>query len=731
MASDKPVVATRNDNTSSTTSFVTPSPAGLINNALPPAYLECDLVIAFDTLSSNVPNEKKTTEAIEDAFRFLLAELVNAGFCFKVRVNKPGSVLIFVKASDAIVSIASYRSQIKDWLFGIRTSAPVVPESQGTLGDDFTTAERLRLVHDRLTNAPKDHGLGITPGQGNWVFVKSIFALHDPEFNVDWIKRWSTKWVLDDAELDIIKNAFGEKIALYFAFLQYYFARLLFPTIIGVVAFFFLPPYSPIFAIINCLWCCVFVESWKHREVELAVKWGVKGCSGLDTHRATFKGESERQDPITGTLVQYYPSWKRVIKQFTAIPTALTAGLMLMGVQAIVFAIEIFLSEIYDGPLKQYLVFLPTALLATLVPTFTAFYNIIATRMTDWENHATERTYETAMTQKMFVLNFLTSYMGLFLSSYVYLPFGHLIAPNMDFISATMERLIGEKASAKNFTINTLRLRQQYIYFTATAQLVNFFVETLLPYIQRRAFKEAKKLQEKVTGACAEAFKDNEVESPFLARVRAEVDFPDYEVGEDYREMVVQFGYLSLFATVWPLAPLFSFINNWVELRGDAVKICLDTKRPIPSKAETIGPWLDNLIFLTWLGSLTTSSLVSMYRLSPTDPDCPYLVSTRPWVLLATVLLSEHVYFAARYLIGYIYDALDSTVVQNYQRQKYINRQQTLKRSLPEAEPIETLEHDEMVLTEEERDEWRAAIAEAIVTLKTSLVKNEMDKKEE
>ncbi|KAK9366695.1 calcium-activated chloride channel-domain-containing protein [Lipomyces kononenkoae] len=725
MDSDKPAVANSSTRPSS---YVKPSAAGLINYALPPADLESDLVIVFDTESGSVPKDKKTPVMVEDSFRVLLSVLVNAGFSFKVRVHKPGSVFIFVKASDAVVSFASYRSQIKDWLFGIRTSAPVV---QDKLDDNFSTAERLRLVYERLTNSQKDHGLGITPGQGDWVFVKSIFALHDPKFNVAWIERWSTKWVLDDDELDIIKNSFGEKIALYFAFLQYYFTRLLFPTVLGLLAFFFLPPYSPIFAIISCLWCCVFIESWKRREIELAVKWGVKGCSDLDTHRAAFKGESEREDPITGDLVRYYPPWKRVLKEFTAIPTALTAGLILIGIQAVVFVIEIFLSEIYDGPLKQYLVFLPTALLAALVPALTAFYNIIATGMTEWENHVTERTYDTSMTQKMFVLNFLTSYMGLFLTSYVYLPFGHLIAPNMDIISATMEHFIGEMASAKKFTINKFRLKQQYIYFTATAQLINFFVETLLPYIQRRAFKEAKKLQEKVTGTCEEVFKDKEEEASFLMRVRTEADFPDYVVGDDYREMIVQFGYLSLFSTVWPLAPLFSFINNWVELRGDAVKICLDTKRPIPSKGETIGPWLDNLTFLTWLGSMTTASLVSMYRASATEPDCSYLVSARPWVLLSAVLLSEHAYFVARYLIRLIYDALDSTVVQKHHRLQYLNRQQTLNRSLTEGEPIEALEHAEMVVTETKRDELRTSIADAVATLQLSLVKSEAAKKED
>ena len=40
----------------------------------------------------------------------------------------------------------------------------------------------------------------------------------------------------------------------------------------------------------------------------------------------------------------------------------------------------------------------------------------------------------------------------------------------------------------------------------------------------------------------------------------------------DYAEMVTQFGYVALWSLVWPLAPLFAFVNNYIELRSDAVK---------------------------------------------------------------------------------------------------------------------------------------------------------------
>lgn len=60
-----------------------------------------------------------------------------------------------------------------------------------------------------------------------------------------------------------------------------------------------------------------------------------------------------------------------------------------------------------------------------------------------------------------------------------------------------------------------------------------------------------------------------------------------------------------------------SLINNWLELRSDAFKIAVHTRRPIPSRTDTIGPWLDTLSFLTWLAALTNSALVYLFR--PTD----------------------------------------------------------------------------------------------------------------
>lgn len=56
-----------------------------------------------------------------------------------------------------------------------------------------------------------------------------------------------------------------------------------------------------------------------------------------------------------------------------------------------------------------------------------------------------------------------------------------------------------------------------------------------------------------------------------------------------------------------------AFLNNLLELRSDAFKMTVHNRRPIPSRTDTIGPWLDALTFLSWLGALTNSALVYLF----------------------------------------------------------------------------------------------------------------------
>lgn len=51
---------------------------------------------------------------------------------------------------------------------------------------------------------------------------------------------------------------------------------------------------------------------------------------------------------------------------------------------------------------------------------------------------------------------------------------------------------------------------------------------------------------------------------------------------DNYVEMVMQFGYATLFSAAFPLAPMLAFVNNWVEVRLDGWNILQLCRRPEP-----------------------------------------------------------------------------------------------------------------------------------------------------
>jgi anoctamin-10 len=146
------------------------------------------------------------------------------------------------------------------------------------------------------------------------------------------------------------------------------------------------------------------------------------------------------------------------------------------------------------------------------------------------------------MIQKIFVLNFITSYLPIFLTAFVYVPFATVIVPHLDVFQLAVRPFAeNEKqmtAPKVGFQINPDRLKKQVIYFTVTAQIVNFALEVIVPYVKRSVFRKVKE----GGGASSPTADDHPEESSFLVRVRNEAELGAYDVTSDFREMVVQFG---------------------------------------------------------------------------------------------------------------------------------------------------------------------------------------------
>jgi anoctamin-10 len=159
--------------------------------------------------------------------------------------------------------------------------------------------------------------------------------------------------------------------------------------------------------------------------------------------------------------------------------------------------------------------------------------------------------FESAMVQKVFVLNFITSYLPIFLTAFVYVPFATVLVPYLNVFQWAVKPFAeNEKqmtAPKVAFQINPDRLRKQVIYFSVTGQIVNLMLEVVVPYVERKFFQTVKQVKANNAakrGGTSEDHASNDVpeEAAFLTRIRNEAELSVYDVAGDFREMIVQFG---------------------------------------------------------------------------------------------------------------------------------------------------------------------------------------------
>lgn len=475
------------------------------------------------------------------------------------------------------------------------------------------------------------------------------------------------------------------QVAFYYAFIHCYSLFLVVPAALGIVGWVYLGPYSIIYGSTLCIWCVIFVEYWKIRESDLCSRWGVKGAGRLKVNRARYRWEKVVKDPISGQVVRVFPGWKQFLRQLLLIPFASIASIALGSLICATFASEVFISEVYNGPLKGYLEVVPTIFFSLSLPAITSFLTSIATRLTDYENYQTQDLYDLAHTQKTFAMNFITSFLPTLLTAYVYVPFGKSIVPHLDILRRTGLNVNTIKAH-KEFEVNTSRFQQEVIYLSMTAQILSFGEEIILPYVKHvlwqkwRNYRDRQaELTRKRSFSKATNFLplDPPAEASFLQRVRSEADADEYKVDEDIMRICVQLGYLALFGVAWPLVSLGFLLNSWLKLRGDFFKLTLECQRPPPIRADSIGPCLLGLDFLAWLGTLSTAAIVHIYR----GPISEVRLSS----LLLTVFIAEQAYLALRFTAATTLQKIISDTLRREEGRRYAVRKSFLEANIARA----------------------------------------------
>lgn len=157
-------------------------------------------------------------------------------------------------------------------------------------------------------------------------------------------------------------------------------------------------------------------------------------------------------------------------------------------------------------------------------------------------------------------------------------------------------------------------------------------------------------------GAGVEETSDLTPRVDFATLLKRELRLAPYSLGDDYMEMLVQYGYVTMFVVVFPLGPLLALLNNVVEQKVDMFKLSV-SRRPQCSDRSGIGAWLGCLEFINVVSVITNCFYLCMVsdHLGMIIPSAyqEQLTGSTGGRFIAMVLL-EHVMLAMKFLLAYL-----------------------------------------------------------------------------
>jgi len=343
-----------------------------------------------------------------------------------------------------------------------------------------------------------------------------------------------------------------------------------------------------------------------------------------------------------------------------------------------------------------------SALNAMSIAVLNSIHAKIARYLTAAENHRTNSEFQNQLIIKRFVFQFINSYFTLYLTAFVK-PLGRVgqmdgnLRP-MDDKTNFAGKWFGTCRCA-SFTPSGCELKYDcngydcrapeelchchhrdcnadvglllFVIFLVQVILGNF-VEVVVPYIAHKLHKKAQKA------------------GPEISSAEKELILPEYQaVFDDYNELILQFGFVTLFGCNFPMVGVLAFMNDLFEIRSDAMKICYVMRRPLPMQTADIGAWY--LVMEVMSFAAVTTNCASIFCFTRLLQG--YDMSTR----VIAMFIAEHVAI----LLKVSYMMITPSVTEELQ--KDIDRTHAMGVRTRLEDLAEKMEHDqEMVARIEE-----------------------------
>uniref|UniRef100_A0A8C1JJ04 Anoctamin n=1 Tax=Cyprinus carpio TaxID=7962 RepID=A0A8C1JJ04_CYPCA len=475
--------------------------------------------------------------------------------------------------------------------------------------------------------------------------------------------------------VDLIRKYFGEKIGLYFAWLGVYTQLLIPASVVGIIVFFYgwatvetnIPsqemcdedqnftmcplcdracdywhlstacgtarashlfdnPATVFFAIFMSLWAVMFLEYWKRRQISLNYSWDLTGMEEEEvrshTNTVTLRYSILTTPRKTETHACKFPltgheklTWRDRLPGYLI---NISSILFMFGVTcSAVFSVIIYRITISalmamspDPEVKSNVrvTVTATAVIINLVVILILdeIYGMVAAWLTELEIPKTETDFEERLILKAFLLKFMNAYAPIF---YVAFFKGRYAIPG-EYVYVFNDYRMEECAPGGCLIELCIQLS---IIMLGKQLIQNNIFEIGIPKLKKlcRTLKDKERAPKEI------------VEQPGR-RQQWHLDYdlePFDGLTPEYMEMIIQFGFVSLFVASFPLAPLFALLNNVIEIRLDAKKFVTELRRPEAIRAKDIGIWYN---ILSGLGKF--SVIINAFVISFTSDFIPRLV---------------------------------------------------------------------------------------------------------
>ena len=461
--------------------------------------------------------------------------------------------------------------------------------------------------------------------------------------------------------IESIREYFGEQIALYFAWLGFYTSWLFLAAFVGICvtvygyvhgqstsiiqqichanntrmcpkcdgcpmwnlsssclsaqwSYVFDNSGSVFFAIFMSIWAVAFLEFWKRQNAHLSHRWSMDDYEEEDSYpRPDYcaKAKLQKANPVTGEMEPYVQKSirrKRVLVSFASVifmicivlvfvasciiyRTLVRVTINHMGHSDGVKTVNTNFANILRKNSRLVANGSAAILNLILIVIMGELYQKIAVKLTDWETHRTQIEYDNALTLKVFIFQFVNFYSSVF---YV------------GFIKGKFTGWPGEWRETFGLRNETcaaggclIELAIQLGVVMIGKQILNNCTELAIPKLKK--FLNKRKLK---TMKC--------YSKDLKYRWIKDFELDEYTgLCDEYLEMVLQFGFITIFSAAFPLAAIFALLNNWVEIRLDAQKLLLMVRRPVSQRASSIGIWFKILEAIVKIAVISNAFLIA------------------------------------------------------------------------------------------------------------------------